>query len=537
MRRDADDADDADDAHVAAVLERPPTRIGTQLDSAGPPTARDKYLRGSSVLLGGRGVSLLINLAVQVISVRILSKTDYGAFAYALGVASIGSSAVLLGLDKTVSRFVPLYQEQGEERKALGTLALAAGVVCGLGIALVLLVFGLRGVLLGLVVRDALSLALLLILIALAPIQALDALLQNAMAIFVGARAIFVRRHLVGPGLKLLAVLVVMAVSGDVFLLAYGYLIGGVLGVALYLWILIRAWQHQGVLKRLGDLELPAREVLGYSLPMLSSVLITLTAGSVASVLLEHFHGTGEVAAFRAVLPVARLNLVVLESFSLLYIPLASRMFARNDREGLNDLYWRTATWISVLTFPLFAVTFCLAKPLTTLLFGAAYTTSGSLLAILAVGFFFNAALGFNAFTMRVHGRVGPVVAINLVTVVLGLGASAFLIARFGATGAAVGGSLTLVIHNVLNHFGLMVVNTGVQLLDRRFARIYAVITVMVLSLLAVQHLLAPPLLLSLTLSALAWLAVVRLTRSDLDPRTTFPELLRLPFARWLFAP
>jgi O-antigen/teichoic acid export membrane protein len=514
----------------------PPAEPADGVEPSGPPTTTGKYLRGSSLLLAGRGVSLLLNLAVQVLSVRVLSKSDYGAFAYALGVASIGSSAVLLGLDKAVSRFVPLYQERGEERKAFGTLALAVALVVGLGISAVLIIYGLRGVLLGSVVSDPLSLALLLILIALAPIQALDSLLQHVIAIFVGARAIFFRRHVVGPGLKLAAVLLVMAASGDAYLLAYGYLAAGLLGVALYVWILVRVWHRSGVLARLRlrTLELPVRELLGYSLPLLSSVLVTLIAGSFAVVLLEYFHGTREVAAFRAVLPVARLNLVVLESFSLLFIPLASRMFARGDRDGLNDLYWQTATWISVLTFPVFAITVCLARPVTLLLFGSAYASSASLLGILSVGFYFYAALGFNAFTLRVHGRVGPVFVINTVAAVLGVGITALLAARFGAVGAALGVTCTLVLHSLLNHVGLLVLNTGVRLLNGRFLRIYVVIEAMAGGLLAVQEWFSPPVYASLALTGLAWLGVIRLTRRELDPATTFPELMRIPLARRL---
>src|SRR5687768_863741 len=71
-----------------------------------------KYMRGSTLLLGGRAISIVLNLAVQVLTVRYLAKSDYGAFAYALGAASIGSRAILLGLDKGVTRFLPIYHER-----------------------------------------------------------------------------------------------------------------------------------------------------------------------------------------------------------------------------------------------------------------------------------------------------------------------------------------------------------------------------------------------------------------------------------------
>ena len=70
---------------------------------------------------------------------------------------------------------------------------------------------------------------LLLILISLVPVQALDNLFQGMVAIFVGARAIFFRRYVLGPGLKLTAVLLVLSIQGSVQLLAACYLVAGIL--------------------------------------------------------------------------------------------------------------------------------------------------------------------------------------------------------------------------------------------------------------------------------------------------------------------
>src|SRR5690606_6629489 len=111
-----------------------------------------------------------------------------------------------------------------------------------------------------------------------------------------------------------------------------------------------------------------------------------------------------------AVVPVARLNQVVLQSFTFLYTPLAARMYAKEDTENINDLYWRTAIWILIFSFPVFAVTFSLAQPVTIFLFGERYADSGIILAILSLGYYFNAALGFNNHTLRVYGVIRYIV-------------------------------------------------------------------------------------------------------------------------------
>ena len=73
--------------------------------------------------------------------------------------------------------------------------------------------------------------------------------------------------------------------------------------------------------------------------------------------MLQAFGSTTDVADYRVVQPAAKLNLLVMTSFSLLFTPQAARFFARGDKAGINNLYWRTAAWTAVFSFPVFAMT------------------------------------------------------------------------------------------------------------------------------------------------------------------------------------
>ena len=59
--------------------------------------SRKKHIRGSTLLLAGRGIGIALNFAVQVLIVRHLAKADYGAFAYAMSLMLFGSHVELLG--------------------------------------------------------------------------------------------------------------------------------------------------------------------------------------------------------------------------------------------------------------------------------------------------------------------------------------------------------------------------------------------------------------------------------------------------------
>ncbi len=503
--------------------------------SAATATTRE-FVRGSSLLLFGRIVSVLLNLAVQVLTVRHLAVAEYGAFAYALGVASIGSSMILLGLGKALPRFVPMYHERGETGRAFGTIVLAVGTVVGLGLAVVLLLHGLRGVIEGTLVTDPLSLSVLLILIALTPLHALDTLLQKLAAVFIGARAIFFRRHVVGPGLKLAAVLLVMLVAGDAHLLAYGYVIGGLIGVWLYVAILIRDWRQKGLLQYLRPKRLivPVREIYTFSIPLVTADFPGLVRGSVAVLLLEYFHTTTAVAGYRAVLPIAGVNLVASEAFAFLFVPLASRMYARKQSEDISDLYWRTATWISVLSFPVFAVSVTMAEPLAVVLFGEEYAGSGTLLALLAVGHFVYASMGYNAKTLTVYGRVRFLVASDLLAAGFGIGLGFLLIPAYGPLGAAIAVTMLMIFQALFKHLGLWWTGTGVRLIDFRFVRVHCVIFVLLAGLIALQQVVSLSLYQGVALVGVISLLLLRLTHRFIGIHETFPELSRIPLVRWI---
>ena len=122
------------------------------------------------------------------------------------------------------------------------------------------------------------------------------------------------------------------------------------------------------------------RDVLRLALPTLTGelVFLSMTTGSV--VLLSLYWGAGEIASYAAVLPAARLNQFVFSAFATLYLPTASRLFARGDVAASARAYWHTAVVVAVFSFPVLAMTTVFATGTTELLFGERYSSSASVL-------------------------------------------------------------------------------------------------------------------------------------------------------------
>jgi O-antigen/teichoic acid export membrane protein len=467
--------------------------------------------------------------------VRYLSTTDYGALAYGLALAGSLHIFLDLGLRETTTRFVSIYHEKHEYAKLFGAILLAIGTILLIAAGLILGFFLLPASVTRQLVNDSNSLYLLSVLIFLAPVEALDELFMGLLASFARPRSIFFRRHVLGPGLKLCVVLLMLVWQRDVLFLAYGYLAASVFGVLTYVWLLVRLLHRQGLFQhcRLATLQVPVQETFAFALTLYGSHLLTMAMNSANVFILGYFHDTTEVAFFRVVLPAAHLNIMVMRNFGLLFLPMAARAFATGKHDEVRQLYVQTAGWMALVTFPIFATTFALAQPLTTLLYGARYESSGVILAWLALGYYFRVVLGFNELTLKALGKLRSIITIDATAALITVAVNVVLISRYGALGAAISTAGSMIIHNILRQVGLQWA-LEFSIFDRQYVSFYLIFAAGVLSLFGIQFLNGNSFV-AVPLAVLVTVVMFVLTQKKLQVAETFPEVRKLPLLGRLF--
>lgn len=495
-----------------------------------------KQVRGSSLLMLGKFFSVGFNFAAQILIVRYLSKSDYGAWTYTLAIIGFFNGFAALGLRRAIPRFLPIYHEKDQYGELFGTILLVLGTILTIGFIFISAVYIAPEYISRLIGGENQPVHLLLVLIFLVPVEAIDGMLIGLFASFASPRIIFTRKFLVGPGLKLLVVFLLILMESDVVFLAYGYLYASALGILIYSWVFIRLLHEQGILQKfqLKLLNIPAKEIFAFAIPLMTSDLVTILMQSSGTLILGYFYGTTEVASYRVILPAAHFNKMVMSSFAFLYTPSAARLFAKDDYEGINDLYWQTAIWLGVLTFPIFVLTFSMAKPFTLLIYGTRYQDSGLFLQLIAFGYYFNVILGFNGLTLKVLGKVRYVVIINIVAVCINIILNFLLIPRYGALGAAMAITGSMVVHNILKQAGLRLAS-GISIFDSQYMSFYAVITISALGIFLFQMTVTSNIYILLSVAALVSLLVMRLCQGKLKVQQTFPEFFKIPMAKYIF--
>jgi O-antigen/teichoic acid export membrane protein len=140
------------------------------------------------------------------------------------------------------------------------------------------------------------------------------------------------------------------------------------------------------------------------------------------------------------------------------YLPTIAAVLARKDIPRTGDLYRWASRWTLVWVAPVVAVMLACPGAVLTLLFGADYDPMAVPLRILALGVLVNLLFGFNGPTVDSLNRVRLIIGRQAVGLAFNIAACAVLVPLFGADGAAIATSSSLLAINL----------TGSALLYRR---------------------------------------------------------------------
>lgn len=502
----------------------------------GLPHASRKQIRGSALLLVGRAASLVLNLCTQIVLIRYLSKLDYGVFAFALSLLEMCSMGAAFGMDKTLARFGAVYHQRKDLRQLFGAFVLATVVTLGLGVVAALTFVLGQGVLAERLSVDAPLIAVVTLLVLLVPANAFGSVALSMLLVLDGAKSVFLRKHLLGPGLKLLAVLAVVASSGSVHAVALALLLAGLCGMAMDVVLVARFMRRERLFRSplWRRMTVPVREFFGFSLPLLSSDVIQLLRGALVVILLGWLVSAAAAGSFRAVLPIVRLNQLVLLNFSIIFVPLASRLFAQRNMKALGDMYRRSIIWTTVLGFPIFAVCVVLAEPVTVLLFGREYADSSTVLAMLAAGCFFQTAAGCSTPVLKAVGLVRHLVLIDLLVAMVILAFCGLLIPSSGVIGGAVAVCAGVALQTILRQI-VLATHVHLEIASLSIRRCYAVTAAAGVAVVATSVLLDPGVFEGTILAGTLTGIVLAANWRRLEIGSMFPEVRRVPFLRrWL---
>ena len=402
----------------------------------------NRIVGGSGVILAGTFLGMLLDILIKKVMTSHLSPADFGTYSLALTVISITGAVATLGLNEGVPRYIAFFRGKNEDQKVheLIISAIFMGLIAGLFAILVspALFESLAGE--GFDAQGKI-LSVIKILVFAIPFTIL---LNLTVAIYRGFDRTNVNMYfynIIRPvsllGFASVAVFFGASLKGVVF--------ADLISMVFTFGIMSVYFIKKPPVKPKWKLKFsePTRQLIRYSFPLLITATLLNLMSWIDTIMLGYFKPVEVVGVYNAVFPIVGFLSLVIASMGYVYVPVASKLWGRNNTEPVGSIYAVMTKWCFLLTFPIFALIFVYPEFLITKLYGAEYVGGTTALRILSMGFIANSYFGFNYHTLLASGDSDFLMKCSVASAGINALINFMLIPEYGMIGAAIGTAIS----------------------------------------------------------------------------------------------
>jgi O-antigen/teichoic acid export membrane protein len=405
-------------------------------------TELSALLSSASLVMIGGLIGAGSRLLERVIVGRALSPEIYGELSIGIAVLTFSNTIAQAGFSQGIPRFMSRYSDPVDRRGTWFT-----GLVISFGLGLIVAVFLFITVedITGLLFEQPESVELLYLFIAAIPFVVAQSM---AIAGIRGHENTLFRTYtkdLLYPLGRIGLLVAFLALGYGLIAAGFAYLIAAVVTCFVAHLLLNR------LIPLIGSVRLHVREMLTFSVPLIISTVLNVLLSRTDTIMVAYFRNSYEVGQYNAAYPIAGGMLVVMSAFGFMYLPIASRLDANDERESIERIYTITTKWIYIVTFPAFLTLVLFPKDVMRIVFGPEYMEAAAVVPILAIGFFLSAAAGRNRETLSALGETQYIMLANGAGFVLNVVLNLVLIPRYGFLGAGITSALSFaLVHAVV---------------------------------------------------------------------------------------
>lgn len=382
-----------------------------------------------------------MGIGVSVLLARRLGPEDYGIYALSLSILIIFFRVSLLGMDKAVLRFFPLYTKKADELKGLIHSVFlfvfflsigggGAGWLCA--DQWIDTVFGIPRL------HSAFSFCMLFLpFMAANQIVAVLFQARKDMVRFIGYSDLYQ---------KLIQLLIIIVIGFTGFSLSKAVFSYGISVCAVSLFALFSYRKCFYPLISGGKPHYQIDELINFSIPSLFVGLGFILLMQVDRIMVGIYMTSYDVGIYAVCAKISMFMNIVLVAVNGAFVPYISELYFTDRKNELESIYKAVTklTWIfSILLF----VFFFWASDYLLTFFGAEFIAGKTAFIILSFFFLLNCGFGSNGFMLQMTGNQRVEFINSTIALILNIILNIMLIPRWGVNGAAfaTGGSLFVI--------------------------------------------------------------------------------------------
>ncbi|MEC4676581.1 MAG: flippase [Nitrospirota bacterium] len=417
-------------------------------------TLFEKELSKVAKNAGYGGIGILVSSVIAYFSsalvARVIGAELYGVFILASTVLGVGGLFAMFGLNQGLLRYVSMYFSKHDPARMKGSIifSLRATFIGSLFVGIV--IFLLSPVMSEEIFhKPELSVALK-VLVAGLPFSTLAGMYLTALQGLQLIKFRVLAEKILQPLFRVL-LLVVLFLSGlRLFGVLWATVVSQAAGFAMAFYFFRKNSHHY--ISRSTQAIFENRRILNFSIPLFFDAFFYTVIGTIDILMLGYFLPSSEVGIYAVALKVGLLVLLPLTAFNMIFAPMISNLYNRNEKEVLERLFKTVTKWIFTISFGLFLVITLFSRPILNI-FGRDFIAGNLVLVILALGRLIDAAAGSVGYILVMTGRPKINLVNTLTLCVVTITLNLLLIPRYGITGAAVGTAFSIIFINILRLF------------------------------------------------------------------------------------
>jgi len=409
-----------------------------------------KVAKGAGLVFIGTLLSLFLSFIGKVVIARYWAQSDYGVFSLSLVLLNICVIISTLGLREGVSRSIAYTRGKNENKKIPEIISISIYFSIISSIFLSLFLFLTSEIIAKNIFHEPALVSPLRIFSTAIPFFTL---VYVMVSIFRGFNQI---KPTVYFQLILRNTIFPLILAGIIFLnlsfisVFYAYVISLIITFTLLVIYAIKRFPPSIKLTKISITSPIAKELLFFSLPLLGVAMFQMIISWTDTLMLGSFKNAADVGLYNAALPLAYFISSPLNAMLLVYMPIASGLYAKDMLSEIRRNFSVLTKWLCSATFPLFLILFLFPEAILNFLFGHNYIFAAGALRILSLGFIISNFLGPNGATLIAMGKTHFMMWATLATAIINIALNAILIPFLGIVGASIASITALTSINIV---------------------------------------------------------------------------------------
>ncbi|MDM8531877.1 flippase [Anaerolineales bacterium HSG25] len=413
--------------------------------------------KGGGIIFAGRLFEFAGRFVIGVLLARFMGSEQYGVYALADTVLSLGSGIALLGVGAGLVHFIPVYKNQGNTDRLWGVILLGLFVPLGFGILSGIGVLFYADSIVNWF-SEPLLLPVLSVVAFAIPFNVLMLSTISATQGFKRMHYKVIAQDIILTVVKLVLIIPFIFLGLNAFLALSVSTVGIIIASIVSIYFLHT--KLFSLIRPLNTAQFPIKQLTVFSLPVYFTTLINSFGLQLQTILLGILNSSIEVGIFTASLRVGLLGKMFHSSIVIVAMPYVSDLYSRREWKQLAHFYQTVTKWTFTFNLPMFLIVLLFAKPILLIfgesfvyglefsLFGELYSAGVVALILLTFANTIGAATGICGVMITMTERPG----LNTFNSALALGSTLllnlWLIPIMGIVGAALAQVVAVVILN-----------------------------------------------------------------------------------------